>query len=235
MKLDIPGSAPEHDQVCHEILKEISQKPSSQTLLLQTSNFTSEDNKEYWQNEYFHKDNSYAAKLRAKLPVISPLFTNQRKLDFLDVDHNVVIEDYPDYPGKRYRKYFPYNYPTEQADTLQYQHSRNYGPVHFCFPEIEFTSTKANDEGLTFAGTDLASTSKKWKVLSFDISTESLNGKTLNQEATNKIKSYAREHNVQLVIMGSEDYYAHWMDEGIHFMIIGNGGKTTNSIDFWKI
>ncbi len=231
------ASQSEHDDVYESILNDAYTSPSAQTFLIQTAPFVSGDNTIYWVEEYFNSDNINAQELRANLPVFSPMSLNQREINVLDINNNVVFE-LPDYRGQNYRSYFPYDYTSpyiNQNGDFSYHFAVDYGPVHLNFPEVVYEDTDPNYEGITPSDVFLQNTNNDWKILSFNKTLKSLNGELLNSSAIQEIRQKAINHNVQLVLMSSENYYAHWVDAGIHFMVLGNGGLTTDGVDDQKI
>ncbi|MCF8299361.1 MAG: family 16 glycosylhydrolase [Saprospiraceae bacterium] len=239
-----PLSVSEHNDVCEQILNEISNDPSSQTLLIQANDFVTADNKDFWQSEYFRNANcANAVALRSKIPIIGPLGENERKLQFIDMDNNTLF-DLPKYSGQNFRDYFPFNYINPYGILIpnsgghvdyEYHHKLEYGPVHFCFAEVDELTKSSSEVGVAYINVALGATTKEWKVLNFNIPLKSINGDILNSTTLDVIRNYASTNNAQLVIMGHEDYYAHWVDNGIHYLILGNGGETTNGIDDQKI
>ena len=224
------------ENIMSKINNDISSNLTNQTFLILTNGFVTGDNKEYWNNEFFSSTLNWD-NFRASYPIIGGLSSNEReKVLSFNLYGNPVGGTY-NVIGQNFRTYLPFNYalPSIINGDYIYNHSMNYGPVHLCFPEIEYTNTATNDQSMTFIDNDLGTTTKEWKVLSFDIPLKSLNGDILNSAAYIAVRQKAIDKGVQLVLMGHEDYYAHWVDNGIHFVILGNGGTTTNGINDQKI
>ncbi len=232
----LPTSEQVNNDIAGEILSDISSDPNSQNFLVQTNGFVTANNKEFWRDEFFkYTINGY--NLKAKLPIIGPISINERKEKCLDFGGN-IIGDKADGNAMNFHTYLPFDYANPYLNNQQdfnYDLSMDYGPVHICFPEITEESFASNDLSLGFIDSDLGSTTRDWKVLSFNFPLKSLNGDIVNSAAYTQIRQRAINNHVQLVLMGHEDYYAHWVDNGIHFLILGNGGSTTNSIDVQKI
>jgi len=223
-----------YDQICGEISSQIMNNPASQSFLIHTNGFVTADNKEFWRDEFF-KDNTLTSFLRSRMTIIGGITNYERKEKCLDYNDQ-IINDKPDGIGQNFRMYLPFNYSNPYLNSNQdfeYNHSMDYGPVHICFPELEYKNTSASDVAMSFIDADLGGTSKDWKVMSFGFPLKSLNGEKLDQYAT--VLQKAKNNGVQLVLMGGENYYAHWVEDGIRFLILGNGGSTTNGIDDQKI
>ena len=223
-----------YDEISGEILNAVTQDPASQTFLVHTNGFVTADNEEFWRDEFFkYSTNSYS--VRTNMPIVGPVTSYERKEKCLDF-YDQIVSSKPDGIGQNFRKYLPFNYSNPYLNSNQdfeYNHSLDYGPVHICFPELEYKNTSASDVAMSYIDVDLGNTTKEWKVMSFGFPLKSLNGEILVQYAT--VLQKAKNNGVQLVLMGSENYYAHWVEDGIHFLILGNGGSTTNGIDDQKI
>jgi hypothetical protein len=211
-----------------ELLGMFSSDPSSQTMLIQTNGFVSANNEAFWRDEFFNPNTD---ELYSKIPIIGPLSENERKEKCLTIDEQIAFSE-PDGNAQNFRTYFPFLFQNPYINPTtwdyEYNHSIDYGPVRFCFPEIEYINTSQSDAGFNHIG-DVASTSKDWRVLCFDFPIKSLNGDIADEYSA--IRQAAIYYGAQLVIMGHEDYYAHWVDAGVHYLILGNGGSTTNGID----
>lgn len=218
--------------VAGQMLNQIVWNPSSQTFLVQTDGFVSGDHEEMYRDEYF-KSTIFGDYLKSMLPIVGGISKGERDTKCLDYYDN-VIDDYPaDAIGNYFHKYFPYNYANPNLNSnnsYEFNHSFDYGPVHISFPEIEFQATLSSDAAITFLNQDLTNSNKEWKVLSFNVPLKSLNGDILNSSAYASIRQLAIDKGVQLVLMGQENYYSHWVDDGIHFMILGDHGMTSDRI-----
>jgi len=217
-----------------QILTQIANDNNSQTFLIQTNGFVSSDKEEYWRDEYF-KYTIPGYQLKSKLPLVGSLTANERLICLNLIDDSQIEYATPS-PGYNFRKYLPFNYSNPYLNSSQdfeYNHSLDYGPVHICFPELEYQNTPVSDVAMSYIDADLGNTTKEWKVMSFGFPLKSLNGDVLDEYS--EVRTKAINNGVQLVLMGSENYYAHWVDNGIHFLILGNGGSTTNGIDDQKI
>ncbi|RLD42818.1 MAG: hypothetical protein DRI86_11020 [Bacteroidetes bacterium] len=226
----------ENNDIAGVILNNIQNHPSSQTFLIKTNGFVSGDNKELWRDEFFTYSNNRNI-LKAQLPIVGGISDNERKIMCLDAYSDPVITRSTS-NAMNFHTYLPFNYVypyLNNSNDFNYDLSMNYGPVHICFPEITDQAFSSTDLSVGFIDSDLGATTKEWKVLSINFPLKSLNGNIINSAAYNTIRQKAINNGVQLVLMGHEDYYAHWVDNGIHFLVLGNGGSTTNGIDDQKI
>ena len=232
------GAAHNHPEstfndLCRELLHQIKATPNGQTLLLHTGNLVSADNPLNWNTEWFDPALQHATKLRANIPFISMIGSNERRMDDLINNQHVEI-----YTGGNFRKHYPFNYadrggfynPALNAADHSYQHSFYYGPVHFVFPEI-ISPTSTAEYQLLWADMELFAGTRPWKILGFHYPVKTPFGEPENSGLADKIHRLAVEHGVQLVIMGHAKYYAHWVEEGVHYLILGNGGADSVEVD----
>ncbi len=215
-----------HNQVCQTMKDMMMVDPNQQTLLLHTGDWVSFDSEDTWAEEFFNPDDTDAQWIRSHVPIMGVIGGNEKQIQTVN-QHGEMVTYLPDYQGKLFQKYWPFEYDPNVANDRLF-HSFDYGPVHFCLPQLEETQMML--DYLTIDN-DLASNQKDWKVLSFHRPLFTLHGEPTNYHVANAIKQLAIDHGIQLVIMGHENYYAHWIEDGVHYMILGNGASGTNGID----
>lgn len=223
-----------HNTLCSTLTNHINNDPNGQTLLIHTGKMVEADNEANWSSQWFNPDDDNAVNLRANMPMISAIGANMRKI--YDTPNNILFDNFP---GSNYRRYFPYIYDSPYAfydpttyPLVNYRYDLffDYGPVGFCLPEITKQLPDVN-QVLTKIETNLVSSTKDWKVLCFSYPMKSLFGDQLDASFAHQLRQLAMQYGVQLVIMGHENYYAHWIEDGVHYMILGNGGDMSEGID----
>jgi beta-glucanase (GH16 family) len=221
-----PADGTLHNKVCQTMKDMMTADPTQQTLLLHTGDWVSFDSEESWSEEFFNPHDAGAQWIRSNVPIMGVIGENEKKIQTVN-QHGEMVTYLPDYQGKLFQKYWPFEYDPNVANNRLF-HAFDYGPVHFCLPQLE--ETQMLSDYMTIYN-DLATNQKEWKVLSFHRPLFSLHGEPTNYSVANAIKQLAIDHGVQLVIMGHENYYAHWIEDGVHYMILGNGGSGTEGID----
>ncbi len=194
-----------HDAVNEAILGQIDpENPSTQTLLIHSGDWNHDDSEAKWNQDYFNLDHENAIALKAILPVMG-------------------VKGNHEFAGTNYKKYWPYSY----AENGSFFYSFDYGPVHFCILEIDSYDIinfpeQAQIEWLL--ETDLNNTDKKWKVLSFHVPGFASGPHPNFDYVQNTIQPICEEFGVQMVIVGHNHNYAHWMVNGVHHLTLGGGG-----------
>lgn len=215
-----------HNQVCQTMKDMMMADPNQQTLLLHTGDWVSFDSEDTWAEEFFNPDDTDAQWIRSHVPIMGVIGENEKQIQTVN-QHGEIVTYLHDYQGKLFQKYWPFGYdPNVANDRLFY--SFDYGPVHFCMPQVEETHMQIDYYTIQ---NDLTNNQKEWKVLSFHRPVFTLHDEPAQYNVSLAIKQLAIDHGVQLVIMGHENYYAHWIEDGVHYMILGNGGSGTNGID----
>jgi hypothetical protein len=120
--------------------------------------------------------------------------------------------------GNLFKRYFP-----EPFAGGRY-YSFDYGPAHFIFLD-QYTSYSSGSAQYNWFKSDLAGTSKKWKIVVLHEPGWSANGGHANNTTIqNTYQPLFVQYNVALVLGGHNHYYARAMVSGIPELTVGSGG-----------
>ena len=216
------GNSPNHlNSVCATIVDEIAADPQSQTLLLHAGDWNNSDRELDWNNEYFASNDTSATKLRS---IIATMGVKGNHEVFSD-NQNRVFE------GKNFKKYYPFPYRANYKTGNDFSYNFDYGDVHFVMIYV-------NNDGYNLSNTEkqwldysLANTDKKWKVIMFHAPVKTLRAGLASTSTIDYVKQKAKQYGVQAVIMGHEHYYAHWVEQGTHYMILGGAGSYIGGVN----
>lgn len=206
------GIAPaNHNDVCQSIKNEQNSDPSSQTLLVHTGDWNFDDKEINWMNGFFNNTDQSARNLISNITIMG---INGNETGSL---------------GNR--KYFPFPYSGNLVTGNKWSYSYDYGPIHFLMLNIESVGHELNEAEKQWIDYDLEKTTKRWKIIVLHIPLKSLSNNVAGQGTVDYIKLKSKEYNVQAVIMGHENYYAHWVESGTHYLILGAGGNEIDPIN----
>ncbi|MEZ5196326.1 MAG: metallophosphoesterase [Bacteroidales bacterium] len=156
----------------------------SQTMILHSGDWNCKDTELSWQNEFFNQQHTDAVEIRSKFAIMGTYGNHE-------------------YPGDRFKKYYPYSYdeldPTEES----FCHSFDYGPVHVTFIEVAGVNATIEEPQLSWIIDDLQSTNKPWKVVVFHVPGYSnIEGDYhgSNQDVQDVLQPLLEQYNVQLVL-----------------------------------
>jgi len=210
----VGGSPPNHDSVCRQILKEIKKDPASQTLLLNAGDWNVSDLEQSWQGEFFNRADRNVRELMSSIPIMGAKGNHEVYSDA----HGKI------YNGQNYKKYFPFPYNCNNYTGNNFTYSFVNGPVLFIVLNIDTSGYQISFQQYSWLQAKLANTNKKWKVIMFHVPFKTLHGGLAGANTINFIKPLLQQYGVQLVISGHEHYYAHWMEQGTHYLTLGGGG-----------
>ncbi len=205
-----------HNAVCDEILEQINNDSPSQTLLIHSGDWNYEDGESFWDNQYFYQNDLNAIELRSKVGVVGCIGNHE-------------------YNGTNYRKYWPYNYPSNL-----FYYSYDYGPVHFCYVAQKYPNSQITQQQIDWVKGDLHNSSKPWKILVFHPPVYSINndpnGYNTEKSFFDDICNNHSYYGVNLVINGHIHKYSDWLVNGVHHLTLGGGGaaKKSNPLPYVK-
>ncbi len=221
-------SPPNHDPVCSQILSEIAADPSSQTMLLHVGDWNERDYESGWNGEYFRSDNRNANKLRRKIALMG-VKGNHDKYTYEEVtSNNDTIEHIMQ--GANLKKYFPFPYRSNKYTGNDFSYSFDYGPVHILALYVNYHNYNLSQIEQDWIDEDLSNTDKKWKVIMFHAPIKGMYDLIAGPTTVSFIKQKAKQYGVQLVLMGHQHTYAHWVDDGTHYLTVGVGGGYVHEV-----
>ncbi len=190
-----------HDLVAEEILNTYSSDPEAQTLLLFSGDLVSDgDSESDWDNQFFNSQNTNIRKLFQSAPIMAALGNHEGN-------------------GELFSKYFPYTF----YASGYYYGSFDYGPAHVTIVD-QYTDYSPGSAQYQWLENDLASTTKKWKIIMFHEPGWSAGGHGNNSNVQNYIEPLCEKYDVQFVINGHNHYYSRAVVERVNHITTGGGG-----------
>ncbi|RLD65462.1 MAG: hypothetical protein DRI84_06770 [Bacteroidetes bacterium] len=211
---------PFHDSVCKQILKEIKADPASQTFLLHAGDWNLQDSEKSWQGEFFNRDDRNVRELMANVAIMGAKGNHEIYKD----------ANGKEYDGQNYKKYFPFPYNCNNYTGNNFTYSFINGPVLFIVLNIDKSGYESSFQQYGWLQAKLANTDKKWKVVMFHAPFKTVNRGLAHTNTINDFVPLLKQYGVQLVIAGHEHYYAHWVDQGTHFLTLGGGGMSSQNM-----
>ncbi len=198
----------DHDMVAQQILNTYSNDPEAQTMILLSGDMVSDGNVEsYWDEQFFDPEYTKIQEMLRSAPLVSALGNHEGS-------------------GILFGKYFPYPY-YESGD---YYWSFDYGPVHISIVDQD-TFYNPGSTQYQWLENDLASTTKKWKIVMFHEPGWSAGGHGNNTDVQNYIQPLCEKYDVQFVINGHNHYYSRAVVERVNHITTGGGGAPLYSPD----
>ncbi len=190
-----------HDLVAQQILNIYSSNPDAQTILLLSGDLVSNGNNEGdWDNQFFDPQYTNMQELFRSAPLMSALGNHEGS-------------------GTLFEKYFPY--PFYQSGDFYW--SFDYGPAHITIVD-QYSDYSPGSTQYQWLENDLASTTKKWKILMFHEPGWSAGGHGNNTDVQNYIQPLCEQYDVQFVINGHNHYYSRAVVERVMHITTGGGG-----------
>ena len=190
-----------HNLVAKAIMQAVSKDAKSQTFIISSGDLVSNGESESaWDSQFFDSQYTSLSNMFANLPYLASLGNHAGN-------------------GKLFAKYFPY--PMYKANRFYY--SFNYGPVHFTIID-QFTNYSKGSTQYNWIKNDLASSSKKWKIVLLHMPGWSAGGHSNNKDVQNLIQPLCKQYDVSLVVAGHNHYYARAVVDGIQHITTGGGG-----------
>jgi phosphodiesterase/alkaline phosphatase D-like protein len=224
-----------HAALISQVNSTVAGDPAYQTLLLHTGDWVESDSEAYWTNEFFNRSYTAITQMQANMQIMGGLGNHEL------MGTGISIFD----------KYWPYTYAAPASGRY---YSFDYGPVHIAVVDMETAVYNAGSAQLQWLASDLANTTKKWKIVMFHEPAWSATGAT-NTHANNAtaqadIEPILEQNGVQVVFTGHNHYYSRAVVNGIHHVTTGAGGApfyqatagqpnvvtyTANKLEFCKV
>ena len=148
--------------------------------------------------------------------MFDPSFTNIRT-ELADLSYLPIMGNHEG-SGSLFQRYFPQPY------VAAAYWSFDYGPVHVVMMD-QYTSYGAGSAEYNWVKSDLASTTKKWKVVMFHEPGWSANGGHPDNTTIQTVyEPLFEQYQVALVLTGHNHYYARAMVNTIPELTLGTGG-----------
>ncbi len=190
-----------HDLVAKGVMNEIAKDPSSATFIVSSGDLVSNGESESkWDSEFFDAKYTNLTNMFANLPYLASLGNHAGN-------------------GKLFAKYYPY--PMYKANRFYY--SFDYGPVHFTIID-QFTNYSKGSAQYNWIKNDLASSTKKWKIILLHMPGWSAGGHSNNKDVQNIIQPLCKQYGVSMVVAGHNHYYARAVVDGVQHITTGGGG-----------
>ena len=190
-----------HNLVAKAIMQAVSKDAKSQTFIVSSGDLVSNGESEStWDSQFFDSKYTNLSNMFANLPFLASLGNHAGN-------------------GKLFAKYFPY--PMYKANRFYY--SFDYGPVHFTILD-QFTNYSKGSTQYNWFKNDLASSSKKWKIVLLHMPGWSAGGHSNNEDVQNLIQPLCKQYGVSLVVAGHNHYYARAVVDGVQHITAGGGG-----------
>ena len=177
-----------------------TQNHGYQTITLHVGDWVSNGNSETdWAHQFFDPSYISTNEFQANMPI------------------NGCIGNH-DGSGALFYKYFPYLY-----EPGGFYWSFDYGPAHITVID-QYVSYSPGSTQYKWLENDLASSTKKWKILVFHEPGWSAGGHSNQTAVQDYIQPLAVEHGVDIIFAGHNHYYARAVVDGIHHVTTGGGG-----------
>jgi hypothetical protein len=189
-----------HDAVAAQVVKLFQSDPSYQTFNLAVGDLVSNgDSDSTWTSEMF-----------------SPSMTHIRT-ELANIADLPVMGNHEG-SGKLFARYFPMPFAASRYWSF------DYGSMHVVMMD-QYTSYGAGSAEYNWVKSDLAATSKKWKVVVLhEPGWTASGGHTNNATVQNDYQPLFEQYGVALVLGGHNHYYSRAVVNGIPELTIGTGG-----------
>jgi hypothetical protein len=191
----------DHDKVAGKIRAAYAADPAFQTIALHAGDWVASNGETYWTNEWFVSGTTYPQlhALQAEVPVVGARGNHEGA-------------------GTIYAKYFPEPY------TAGFYWSFDYGPAHVALVD-QYTTYTAGSAQLNWLASDLAATTKPWKIVVLHEPGWTSGGSHGNNTVVQTVlQPLFKQYGVQLVVGGHNHYYARGVVENIQHLTLGGGG-----------
>jgi hypothetical protein len=190
----------EHNAVAGQVVSLFNSDPAYQTLNLSVGDLVSNgDSDSTWTSEMFAAS---LTNIRAELANLSDL----------------SVMGNHEGSGALFVRYFPMPFVANRYWSF------DYGPLHVIMMD-QYTSYSSGSAEYNWLKSDLAATTKKWKIIVLHEPGWSANGGHANNTTIqNTYEPLFEQYNVALVLGGHNHYYARAMVNGIPELTVGTGG-----------
>lgn len=191
----------DHNKVAGRIRAAYADDPAFQTIALHAGDWVTSNSETYWTNEWFVSGADYPQlhALQAEVPVVG-------------------VRGNHEGTATLFAKYFPEPY------VAGFYWSFDYGPVHVAMVD-QYTTYTAGSAQLNWLSSDLAATTKPWKIVVLHEPGWTSGGSHGNNIAVQTLlQPLFGQYGVQLVVGGHNHYYARGVVDNIQHLTLGGGG-----------
>lgn len=190
-----------HALVAGKMIDTYTADPAFQTIALFSGDYNSSDTETYWANEFFTGTQANLLKFQSEVPIM-PCRGNHEGT------------------GTIFTKYYPFPY------AANFYYSFDYGPVHVAVVDQNpKASPMISSAQLTWLSSDLAATTKLWKIICFHSPGWSAGGAHENNaQVQADIQPLCVQYDVSFVFCGHNHYYARAVVDGVNHITTGGGG-----------
>jgi hypothetical protein len=198
----------DYSSVAEDIISTYTSDPDYQTLALLSGDWVNAgDSESDWDNQFFNRGYSNLTTMQANLPINGCMGNHEQS-------------------GTVYMKYWPYPYLSNRYWSF------DYGPVHVVVVD-QYVSVSTGSPQLTWIESDLAATTKPWKIMVLHAPGWSAGGH-IGESEMNDVQNYLQPlcvtYGVDLVIGGHNHYYARCVVAGVQHITTGGGGAPLYSV-----
>ena len=192
-----------HNTVASKVVALYQSDPAYQTLLPFEGDAVTDGNTDsYWTNEFFASQYTSIREELANMALL-PIMGNHEG------------------SGTLYKRYFPEPFAAGRYWAV------DYGPAHFIMLD-QYTAYTAGSAQYNWLKSELAGTSKKWKIIVLHEPGWSANGGHPNNTTVQSVlEPLFEQYQVAMVMAGHNHYYARASVNGIQHLTIGTGGAPT--------
>ena len=193
---DPQGSPQGFDGACASMIDTLTRDPSFQTLAVCAGDRADEDDEATWDAQYFARSWENKLSFLARMPVSGPRGNHE-------------------FAGVVFRKYYPYPYISD------FYWSFDYGPAHIIVLD-QFVNYAPGSPQYQWLVSDLAATSKPWKIIALHMPGWSADNVHENDpEVQDYIQPLCLQYGVDFVISGHNHYYARADISGVQHLTTG--------------
>jgi hypothetical protein len=188
----------DQNDVLAQMINTYTADPAFQTLSLHSADWVNSDAESDWNTQWFDPAYPNLVEFRKNVPINGCRGNHEGS-------------------GSIFSKYYPYPH------VNGFYWSFDYGPAHVTVVD-QYTDYSVGSEQYNWLENDLATTTKKWKIVLFHEPAWSAGGHGNNIDTQTRIQPLLEQYNVRLVFCGHNHYYARCDVNGVQHMTIGGGG-----------
>ncbi|MCK4752361.1 MAG: metallophosphoesterase [Planctomycetes bacterium] len=204
------------DSITEQMISAYTADPNYQTLTLFSGDWCDKGRTETsWTNDWFNRNYSNLMEIRSNLPYNGATGNHETNIGASD-------------DGDLYLAYYPYPYIADKYWSF------DYGPVHFIILD-QYTNGYGvmGATQLAWLESDLAASTKDWKVITLHAPGWSSGDHSNNSEVQNSVQPLCEEYGVQLIFAGHNHNYNRAYVNGVFHITTGGGGASFDSIAPW--
>lgn len=195
-----------HDTVANAMISTFTSDPGYQTFALVVGDLVANGDAEAdWDNQFFD-------------PTYTGIQTLLRDVPYLSAMGNHEGD------GVLFQKYFPYPFVGGRY------WSYDYGPAHFVVVD-QYTSYSTGSAQLTWIESDLAASTKPWKIMYLHEPGWSAGGHSNEVPVQTYLQPLCEQYGVPIIFAGHNHYYARAVVNGVQHVTTGGGGAPLRTPD----